>query len=303
MTTEALVNRYASDWNTYSAAWDQHYGDRYRHLGDEWCDDGTAARTRDARILATTAEPWLYPAARVLEIGPGGGKWTVRLARQVREVVAFDVADAMLARTRARCASEGLDNVSFVLGDGQGMSAVADGSIDIVFSYDVFVHIALEDTVAYAAEIARILRSGGVAIVHHAVNDAAPAWDRIESHNDWYRDRGNTLGQYYYHSMEALRRMYERAGLAVVGTLTEYCTVVFTVQKQGDSMATRIERAIREAAIAATPEALAHAVADLTGTVEEMQTRLASLAADLGRTAPGAARYAALQKVRRLLRG
>ena len=38
MSTTA-TNRYAQDWNGYSEKWAEHYGTRYAHLGDEWCDD------------------------------------------------------------------------------------------------------------------------------------------------------------------------------------------------------------------------------------------------------------------------
>ena len=135
------TNRYASDWNAYSATWEDHYGSRYRNLGDEWCDDGTAQRAREQQLFAQIAGPRLTPQTRVLEIGPGGGKWTVRLAPVAGHVTVFDVADGMLDRTRRRCEEEGLENVSFQLGNGVNLAPLADGSHDVVFSYDVFVHI------------------------------------------------------------------------------------------------------------------------------------------------------------------
>src|SRR5262245_21352956 len=201
------TNRYANDWNGYSAEWDERYGARYEHLGDEWCDDGTPERQWELRLFAHTVAPLLTPETRALEIGPGGGKWTMRLAPRVRDLVVFDVAEQMLERTRQRVASASVANVWFVHGNGRDMSAIGSGSLDLVFSYDVFVHIALEDIVAYLGEIARILRDGGVVILHHAVNDLPPAWDRIESHNEWYRDPANTRNQYYYYSRDALDRM------------------------------------------------------------------------------------------------
>jgi|SRR5436190_15633314 len=79
---KSAMNRYANDWNIYSRSWNKSYGKRYTNLGDEWCDDGTADRKRERRMLAAVAEPWLRKDERLLEIGPGGGKWTVRLAPQ-----------------------------------------------------------------------------------------------------------------------------------------------------------------------------------------------------------------------------
>ena len=191
MIAETTDNRYANDWNTYSAMWDEQYGTRYRHLGDEWCDDGTSDRAHERRLLGLV-EPWMTPGTRALEIGPGGGKWTVRLAPRVGSLVVFDVAAAMLDRTRGRCEAEGLHNVSFTLGDGNGLTGIADESLDLVFSYDVFVHTALEDTVAYIDDLARVLAPGGVAIVHQAVAETTASWDRSESHNDRCRDRAHS---------------------------------------------------------------------------------------------------------------
>lgn len=302
MTTDTPTNRYATDWNTYSAFWDEQYGGRYQHLGDEWCDDGTADRAHERRVMGLV-EPWLHSGTRALEIGPGGGKWTVRLAPRVSSLVVFDVAEAMLERTKRRCEAEGFRHVSFVLGDGNALSGLADESLDLVFSYDVFVHIALEDTVAYIDDLARVLTPGGVAIVHHAVAGTNASWDRIESHNDWYRDRGNTLGQYYYHCREALCRGYERAGFEIVESWHSYCTVVFTVRKQAASLVPRMERALRQAAVATTPEALRAAADAFERAVDDARRQLAPLVASLEGTTPGLRRYAVLQKMRRLFRG
>jgi SAM-dependent methyltransferase len=45
---------------------------------------------------------------------------------------------------------------------------VADASIDAVWSFDVFVHVAPLDQAGYLTEIARVLRPGGIAAIHHA---------------------------------------------------------------------------------------------------------------------------------------
>jgi ubiquinone/menaquinone biosynthesis C-methylase UbiE len=302
VSTETRPNRYADDWNAYSAAWGEHYGTRYTHLGDEWCDDGSATRERDRRLFAQVAEPWLHPQSRVLEIGPGGGKWTVRIAPKVGHLTVFDVAQTMIDRTRARCDAAGLANVSYQLGDGRGFAPLPDASQDLVWSYDVFVHIALEDTAAYLLEISRVLVDGGLVVLHHAVNDTAPAMDRIETFNDWYRD-GHTLGQYYYHSREALDRLYARAGLRVKTMSTEYCTVVVVAEKPRDTVAPALERALRLLATAKNAEAVDAAVDAVNAVGAEVQSRLARLTADARTSQPGQPRYAAIQKIRTLLRG
>ena len=48
------------------------------------------------------------------------------------------------------------------------IAGVSDASVDAVWSFDVFVHIAPGDQAGYLGEIARVLRPGGVAAIHHA---------------------------------------------------------------------------------------------------------------------------------------
>lgn len=293
--THPATNRYANDWNGYSARWNEQFGSRHQHLGDEWWDQGTLDR------VFALVERFLTPSAQVLEIGPGGGKWTVRLAPRVARVIAFDVADEMLIRTRARCERDAINNVRYLLSDGSGSLEVDDESIDIVFSYDVFVHITLEDTVHYVGEMGRVLRPGGVAIIHHAVNEATPAWDRIESINDWYR-RGATLGQFYYHSVATLQRMYERAGLVVRHTSTEHGTAIMTVQKPEEAVGARLEMALRRAAVARNEPALDHSAREIAAIAADTRRRLENLLDELIRTPQDKPRYAVIQKIRRLLR-
>src|SRR5712691_9188296 len=73
-------NRYAKDWNMYSQMWDTQYGAQYENLGDEWNDDYTADRKRDTFYFSAYADRWIRPEMTVLEVGPGGGKWTVLVA-------------------------------------------------------------------------------------------------------------------------------------------------------------------------------------------------------------------------------
>jgi ubiquinone/menaquinone biosynthesis C-methylase UbiE len=245
MTVDGAIERtarYADDWNRYSRQWESQYGAQYEWLGDEWNDDSTPDRRRDAFFFQAHAERWITPATTALEIGPGGGKWTVRLARKVERLVVLDVAEEMLERTRSRCERLGLTNVEYVLGNGRDFQPIADESVDFVFSYDVFVHVALEDAWPYGHEIVRVLRPGGLGACHYAIGSTPEAWDHIEQHNDWYRGGQHTLGQYFYFSPEMLRRMAERCGLRVVEqhVVGVCCTCV--VEKPATSPVPRLEQ-------------------------------------------------------------
>ena len=55
-----------------------------------------------------------------------------------------------------------------MLSAGSDLPGVPDGSVDVVWSFDVFVHVSPLDQAGYLAEIARVLRPGGRALIHHA---------------------------------------------------------------------------------------------------------------------------------------
>ena len=102
----------------------------------------------------------------MLEIGPGAGRWSGALAGRAGRLTVIDISEQALKRCRASLAA--FANVSYVLGDGRSLRGVGDGEIDVVWSFDVFVHVAPTDLDAYLAEIARVLRRGGVAAIHHS---------------------------------------------------------------------------------------------------------------------------------------
>jgi SAM-dependent methyltransferase len=233
--------RYRHDWNAYSDIWKSEYGHSYSHLGDEWNDDGTESRDRDSFYFAAYANRFIKPDMTVLEVGPGGGKWSVRIAPKVKRLIVLDVAEEMLRRTKLRCEAQGISNIDFVLANGRDFQSIPDESIDFFFSYDVFVHIALEDTWPYTQEIARILKPGGQGACHYAINSVPEAWNRIEQNNSWYRFGKHTLGQYYYFSPEALVRMYERCGLRVAGQHQEGWNFVCVFEKPLVNVVARLE--------------------------------------------------------------
>ncbi|MEW6744771.1 MAG: class I SAM-dependent methyltransferase, partial [Planctomycetota bacterium] len=148
---ESLWDGYASNWNKIDKPGEP------RHLGDEW----GAAREWNW-LFHEFLQPWLAPDKRVLEIGPGGGKYTVMAGPLVRELVAIDVSEKMVALTTQRVAEAGLRNVRVLKGNGLDLSAVENESIDVVFSFDVFVHLAPVDTYAYLREMQRVLKRGGI---------------------------------------------------------------------------------------------------------------------------------------------
>ena len=120
---------------------------------------------RVARDVAAVAEVDESPA-KILEIGSGPGELALEIARRLpqAEVLGVDLADAMVARAaeRARDAAVHL-RVQFQIADAANLP-LADGSFDIAVSTLSLHHWA--DPGAVFAELGRVLRPGGVALVY-----------------------------------------------------------------------------------------------------------------------------------------
>jgi SAM-dependent methyltransferase len=104
--------------------------------------------------------------ARVLEVGCGPGRLSIRLARQPGlDVTGLDLDPAMVERARANADRLGNGDgrrPSFLVGDAASL-AFPDASFDLVVSTFSMHHWA--DATAGLAEIARVLRPGARALI------------------------------------------------------------------------------------------------------------------------------------------
>ena len=108
----------------------------------------------------------LPPGARVLDFGCGTG-WLARcMATMGAEVVATDVSPKVLELARRFLMRDPLADelrVEFRRFDGVRLP-VEDASMDRVVSFDAFHHVL--DQAATLAEMARVLKPGGIAVFH-----------------------------------------------------------------------------------------------------------------------------------------
>ena len=115
---------------------------------------------RDLDTLLSTLDLAVRLDDHVLDLGCGIGRLTRVLAGRAAHVTAVDVSPGMLARARELNAQ--LNNVSWMLGDGETLEGVPDGSVDAVVSHVVLQHIpSAKVQLGYVAEMGRVLRPGG----------------------------------------------------------------------------------------------------------------------------------------------
>ncbi|MEK7649219.1 MAG: class I SAM-dependent methyltransferase [Patescibacteria group bacterium] len=148
-------------WNSYD------WGDR----GEEWTYDAKKYSNLDPlqwknKLLNNVLRKYIAPGSTVLEIGPGGGRWTQELLPLSQRLIIVDISEKVLeiCRERFRDAT----TLDYHLIDEICMDFIPDNSINAIWSYDVFVHINTSDTENYIREFQRILKPGGYALIHHS---------------------------------------------------------------------------------------------------------------------------------------
>src|SRR5947209_4988741 len=140
--------------------------------GDEWSWwwGGTPAQWHGALLPRIHA---FVPTARILEIGPGYGRWTQYLKDLADELVLVDLTPECIASCRERFSDS--DRIRYHVNDGRSLAVVDDGSIDFVFSFDSLVHATPEVIDGYLAQLSHKLSPDGVGFIHHS-NVGALAW-------------------------------------------------------------------------------------------------------------------------------
>jgi SAM-dependent methyltransferase len=129
----------------------------YRHADRErfWREG-----EKDLDTLLGTLGLQVRPADHVLDVGCGVGRLTRVLARRAAHVTALDVSPEMLSR--AQELNPALDNVEWVLGDGDTLTGIEDASLDAIVSHVVLQHIpSAKVQLGYVAEFGRVLKPGG----------------------------------------------------------------------------------------------------------------------------------------------
>ena len=130
-------------------------------LGDEW----TPSPEWKASVVRTFMDPLFTKRSVILEIGPGAGRWTEYLLDRCDRLIGIDISETCVRECEHRFQNR--LHASFAVGNGEDLPTIESGSIDGVWSFDVFVHINKAQFNSYVAEFARVLKPGGVGLLHH----------------------------------------------------------------------------------------------------------------------------------------
>ena len=146
------------------------FRDIYRNRAEQF--DRLAAR-EDARgnLFGALSEITPLSGLDVVEFGAGSGRLTRLLSVAVERIFAFDIEPAMLKQADASMRASGMTNWRLALGDNAGMP-LASACADLVIEGWSFAHVIgwyphdwLARTDAMLAEMTRILKPGGMAVL------------------------------------------------------------------------------------------------------------------------------------------
>ena len=97
------------------------------------------------------------PNYKVLELGAGTGRFTIPIARKAREITAVDISPEMLGLLEKKAESEGLGNITALIGDMCKMEI--PGKFDLIVSFSALEYIA--DLHGFIRKVAALLAPGG----------------------------------------------------------------------------------------------------------------------------------------------
>lgn len=134
----------------------------WEHKGEVWTESEEWKQALIDDVLMKEIEH----GKTVLEIGPGGGRWTEALQKISSHLILIDLSARCIEICKERFAA--FNNLEYHVTQGTDISFIPSDSVDFIWSFDVFVHISPQDTEQYVQQFSRILRKGGRGIIHHA---------------------------------------------------------------------------------------------------------------------------------------
>ena len=157
----------------------------WKDAGEEWSERWGTSKAQWSETILPRIKDCL-PAITILEIGPGYGRWTEYLKDHCERLIVVDRAAECIDACRSRFAAD--PRITGYVNNGGSLDMIPDASVDFIFSFDVFVHINHAEVSSYAAEFARVLKPGGVGIVHHGTVGGARGGSRSNLTQDAMMD-------------------------------------------------------------------------------------------------------------------
>jgi ubiquinone/menaquinone biosynthesis C-methylase UbiE len=106
---------------------------------------------------------FITPSTNVVEIGPGGGRWT-RYMLDAERIYAVDYHQELLDELRRTYDQE---NITLIKNNGDDFPGIPDESIDFLFSFGVFVHLDIDIIERYLINMRRVLKESANVVIQY----------------------------------------------------------------------------------------------------------------------------------------
>jgi SAM-dependent methyltransferase len=146
------VNQNKLTWNNWN----------WNELGEEW----TKSEEWKNKLVSEIIMKLITDNSSIIEIGPGGGRWSEFLLKKAVKLNLVDISEKCLELCEKRFGKN--SNISYNLINDVKFNFAESNSTDVVFSYDVFVHIDKKQITQYFVEFARVLKNPGKIILHYS---------------------------------------------------------------------------------------------------------------------------------------
>jgi ubiquinone/menaquinone biosynthesis C-methylase UbiE len=133
-----------------------------KDAGEEW----TKSKEWKQSLIDEVMLKYIKKNSIILEIGPGAGKWTESLQQLSHKLILVDISKKCIEICKKRFRH--CTNVSYFVTKGSSLSFLPDNSVEFIWSFDAFVHIAPDDIEDYIKEFNRVLITNGQGVIHHA---------------------------------------------------------------------------------------------------------------------------------------
>lgn len=198
-----------------SKTWDDCLIDQYEHMiaqsnGVErvYVHEYPKADAKAAEWLLNPIAGAMKDGDTVCEIGTGSGMWTEHLIDRAGAYYAVDYSARLLFEAMEHRFVKHLHKLHLIHDETATLAGVPDGSVDVLFSCDVFVHFKSDLVHQFLAAAKRVMKPGGQTFIHfNQWNDEAiRCWEKFQrdhhrggmsiiyyNHIDWLRASGRRL--------------------------------------------------------------------------------------------------------------
>lgn len=152
----------------------------WTEMGEEWND---SIDWKNALVTNFILRHF-KPGHVILEIGPGAGRWATLLAPMASTLHLVDITETTLGLSKNRLSHH--THCQYHLATDGSLSFLPNGVIDYVWSFDVFVHIAPVDTLEYIHGLSRVMKKGGLGIIHHPADGNVRGGFRSSVTNEFF---------------------------------------------------------------------------------------------------------------------